>query len=132
MIPRALHPLDEADLLAAEAIATAQAEGGLILGRTVGHPLVEEDAELVALEGEEATLRWPSGRTARVPAAEVFDAERAEEIGLALARSRAAAHEVPPPAPPVHRSHTVKLNAAPLQRRLWGLEPLRRPAGGRD
>lgn len=117
MIPRALHPLDEADLLAAEAIATAQAEGGLVLGRTVGHPLIEEDAELVALEGQEATLRWPSGRTARVPAAEVFDAERAE---------------VPPPPPPVSRSHTVKVNAAPLQRKLWGLEPLRRPAGGRD
>lgn len=38
--------------------------------------------------------------------------------------------EAPPPAPPVHK--TVKVNAAPLMKKLWGLEPLRRPSGGRD
>lgn len=54
------------------------------------------------------------------------------ECDWSPSRFRARPEAPPPPAPPVYRSGTVKVNAAPLVRQLWGLEPLRRPGGGRD
>lgn len=132
MIPQPLTVQAASELLYVTAIRTAQEEGGLKVGRSVGHPSIEEPAELVALCDGEATLRWSSGHTERFPAAEVYDVDRAMVIAIGLARACVASAPCPPPAPPVEPRRTVKVNAAPLQRQLWGLVPLRRPSGGRD
>ena len=70
-----------------EAARVAQAElRDLSVGDEVIHPSEPIVARLDAVEGEEAVLRWPDGRTRRFPLSEVADPNRVRDISAALAR----------------------------------------------